>query len=350
MVLSGVGAGALVALSAGALADNSNVAYAWKKDAKLYYRWTEGTGVNMKADAGMESVTQNGRVSTVTWDIKDVDAAGLATVKMTYNGFSMSVQLPRTTEPLKWDSLVPATTDASNPMAMIFGHLIGESITFKVDARGMVHSVEGMEDLAKKLRQVAVDTPGAGTFVNGIEVTFTANQMKANLERVLSGNPEKKVAPGDSWTDEFTLPNAQLGSFNLARTHTLDSMSSEAATISTSVVVTLNEPKADDPKRAMFSMMSPELKKGTGTGLRTINLTDGCPQQSTLTLLTEIAMSGGGMKLTNASTWEFKLERLTQLPPQAVIPGETPIPVPPSPPKTTPPVEGDSNLTPHPKK
>lgn len=346
-----MGAGVLLgAMGAGAkTTDAVNVSYQWKKDAKAYYRWTEMTDMAMSSDAGMTSKTQNGRVSTVTWLVQEVDAAGVATIKMTYNAAAMTAQFQRTAEPMKWDSLVPATTDETSPVAMIFGHLIGESITFTVDAHGVVSKVTGIDELGKKLKKAAVDTPGAGTFVNGIQTAYTETQMKANLERVLSGLPPAAVKVNDTWSDEFSLPYAQLGSLKLVRTHTLASVEGTKITIGTDVKIALAEPKEGDPAKAMFAMMSPELKTGTGKGTRLMEAGKGFPDDSKLELTMDLAMSGGGMKMNSATTMTFHLERLEQLPPGAVIPGETPIPqvpVPPAPRPAAPIPTGDVNLTP----
>ncbi len=349
-----MGAGVLLGLSgaAASASDTMTPAYQWKKDTKLFYRWTETTDVTMSSDAGMTSKTQNGRISTVTWAVQDVDATGVAKIKMTYNASALTTQLPKATDIMKWDSLSPATTDATSPLAMIFSNVVGESITFTVDGRGNVGKVEGVTELGKKLRQAAVDTPGGGTFVNGIQAVYTESQMKTNLERVLSGNPEKPVKVGDTWADEFTLPNAQLGSFKLARMHTLESTDAVKAKVTTDIKVSLNQPKDGDPAKGMFDMMRPELKTGEGKGSRLLNLEKGCPEESKVTLNIDFSMSGAGMKMSNATVMMFLLERLEQLPPGAMIPGETPppAPAPTVPPKPAQPPAGDLNLTPTPKK
>lgn len=347
-------AGALVGVlsSASFATDTSNVAYQWKKGTKIYYRWTEMLDQAMSAGPGMDSKTQNGRVSTVTWDVKEVTPEGVAKITMTYNGFAVVSQLQRVPEPMKWDSLAPASSDATSPLAMIFSHVVGQSINFTVDARGNVSKVEGMEDLAKKLRQAAVDTPGAGTFVNGIQVGYTADQMKANIERVLSGNPEKAVKADDTWTDSVNIPYPQFGSFKLERTHKLESLDATKAKIGVAIKVTLNEPKEGDPAKAMFAMMSPKVNDGKGSATRTINLEKGYPEESKLSMNVpiEMTMSAQNMTVKNNLTTTIVLERLEQLPPGAVIPGETPPLTPPTPPKATPPSGDAVNLTPNSKK
>jgi hypothetical protein len=106
---------------------------------------------------------------------------------------------------LDFDSTKKAEPDKPNPMADVFGKLVGSKVRYFLDASNGVDRVEGVDDLLNRLSSGAKAdqaVPLKSMFNEG----YFKQMMSAN--RFL---PTNAVQPGDTWPVQLEVPLGALG-------------------------------------------------------------------------------------------------------------------------------------------
>jgi hypothetical protein len=96
---------------------------------------------------------------------------------------------------LDYDSDKKAASDKANPVADMFGKIVGAKIDYYMDASNDVERIEGVEELVNRLSS-------GGQADMGVQMFKSAMFGKDNFKRMMSAYrfmPPKPVQPGDTW-------------------------------------------------------------------------------------------------------------------------------------------------------
>lgn len=115
---------------------------------------------------------------------------------------------------MNYDSTKKSPDDGKNPVAGMFGKVIGSKIHFFMDASNNVERIEGIEEMMSRLSAGSSD-PALAT----IKTMFSEGYFKQMMSssRFL---PPNAVSPGDSWPVQLEFPMAALGTLVLDYTFT----------------------------------------------------------------------------------------------------------------------------------
>ena len=118
---------------------------------------------------------------------------------------------------LDYDSSKSSSGDQTNPVAAMFGKIVGSKIQFFLDASNEVQRIEGVDALVNRLTsgtQAATLAPLKSMFSEG----YFKQMMSAN--RFM---PPKAVQPGDTWPVQLEFPMGPLGTMVMNYTFTFAS-------------------------------------------------------------------------------------------------------------------------------
>ena len=106
---------------------------------------------------------------------------------------------------LDYDSTKKSATDKPNPLAGIFGKIVGSKIRFFLDATNGVERIEGVDEMMNRLQAGATPenlAPLKSIFTEG----YFKQLMDANRYM-----PPKAVQPGDTWPVQILSPVGTMG-------------------------------------------------------------------------------------------------------------------------------------------
>lgn len=203
------------------------------------------------------------------YNVTAVDANNTATLAITYQRAELSE-----TVNLGGNTIVPfAGDDGISPLQKMYSALRGQTFSANIDAAGRVTSLDGVESIVDKLKEVAPATRGmtpmveltqdqldelTDTFANVFDDSTTTGFM----ETVFHLYPGGPVTVGDSWNTQST--GAYGGSTEIVdTTWTLDR--AENGLYSLSFAVTFNEAAGKYG----------ETNSGSGTGTATVDASTG---------------------------------------------------------------------------
>lgn len=104
-----------------------------------------------------------------------------------------------------YDSAKKAATDKPNPVADMFGKIVGSKIEFYLDASNAVDRVEGVDDLISRLSSGATDEALA---------PLKSMYNEGYFKQMMSANqflPTNAVQPGDTWPVKIEYPMGMMG-------------------------------------------------------------------------------------------------------------------------------------------
>lgn len=137
-------------------------------------------------------------------------------VEMDFISARMAMKMGEKTM-MDYDSEKKAAADKPNPVADMFGKIVGSKIRFFLDASNEVTRIEGVEELANRLTsgpQAEALAPLKSTFSEGyFKQMMSANQFL----------PLHAVQPGDSWPVRMEIPMATMGTMVMNYDVTLQS-------------------------------------------------------------------------------------------------------------------------------
>jgi len=121
------------------------------------------------------------------------------------------------TSMMDYDSTKPTSAESANPIAGIFGKIVGSKIHFFMNGSDDVERMEGVDELVKRLE---ADGPAAG--LGSLKNMYSEGYFKQMMSssRFL---PPKPVRPGDSWPVRQEFPMGDLGTMVMDYTLTLES-------------------------------------------------------------------------------------------------------------------------------
>lgn len=117
---------------------------------------------------------------------------------------------------MDYDSTRKSAEDKKNPVADMFGKIIGCKIHFSLDASNNVQRIEGVDELMNR-----ITTGQRANDLAPLKSMFSEGYFKQMMSSSLY-LPPKPVAPGDSWPVRLEIPMDPLGTLVLDYTFTLE--------------------------------------------------------------------------------------------------------------------------------
>ncbi|MDD5141251.1 MAG: DUF6263 family protein [Verrucomicrobiales bacterium] len=118
---------------------------------------------------------------------------------------------------LNYDSSKSSSADKTNPVAAIFGKIVGSKIRFFLNASNEVDRIEGVDALVDRLT-----SGGQADALTPIKSMFNEGYFK----QMMSANrfmPHKAVQPGDTWPVQIEFPMGAMGTMVMNYTFTFES-------------------------------------------------------------------------------------------------------------------------------
>ena len=189
-------------------------------------KWPTGERVVQSMDMKSKSeTTLPGRTTPMKQDMTMVQkyaltvlretATGGHEVEMEFLSAKMGTDMGGKNK-MAYDSTKTTDADKKNPMAGVFGKIIGSKIKYFMDASNNVERVEGVEELMKRISSggsAAAAAPLKGMFNDGY-----FKQLMSSVRFL----PTKPVSPGDSWPVQIEYPMGMMGTLVMDYTFTFE--------------------------------------------------------------------------------------------------------------------------------
>ncbi|HTF56816.1 MAG TPA: DUF6263 family protein [Planctomycetota bacterium] len=181
--------------------DKINLEWKFKKGDSNRYELNQSTEMDI---AGME-INQE-MLFGLVWEIVDVNADGVGTVKTTYDRIKVKMAGPMTAD---YDSDKDKKPADDQMLSRVMSSFLGKSITLQVGRKGEVLKVEGMTKLVESAVADLPDEmqPTATMMKMYINDENTKNQMQALFGML----PKDPIAKGDTWETKSNIALGGLG-------------------------------------------------------------------------------------------------------------------------------------------
>jgi hypothetical protein len=184
--------------------------------------------------------------TSLEWKLKEgdkfyVETKSNATVQMEIGGMKLPNQTTERTEissfkvlrndknglvlEQKFESVKHQQAPKNNPEPAIREKLVGQSLTFAVNAKGEVTKLDGYDALVQKL------AGGDAAKLAIIKGLVGADNLKRDVESTFGYAPGKPVKPGDTWTRKMPVSLAEFGIFNFDYLYTYEGPGKEGERI-----------------------------------------------------------------------------------------------------------------------
>lgn len=135
--------------------------------------------------------------TTYKYDVQEVSPDGTATLKVTIDGMSMSLDVPNMK--VEYDSANPP--DEIPPQAQGAAAMVGTSFNMEMNSRGEVTRVEGVETML----EAVLAKGGDAAVKEQLSKQFNSDAMMATMQGMLAPYPDKPVGVGDSWSSNMSV-------------------------------------------------------------------------------------------------------------------------------------------------
>lgn len=130
------------------------------------------------------------------YEVTGIDPEQVATVKVTY----IAVRLRRNTPAgvIEYDSANPPTTipDAAKGVAIV----IGESFFLKLNRKGSVVDVQGVDDMINEtIQKMGVTAQNSAMVKKAMKEQICAQSLKESFQQLMVGLNDVLIGTGDSW-------------------------------------------------------------------------------------------------------------------------------------------------------
>ncbi|MDP5169780.1 MAG: DUF6263 family protein, partial [Bacteroidia bacterium] len=184
-------------------------------------------------------------------------------------------------------------------MARGYAATVGKSFSVKMDERGQVLEITGVDEMISSMMEDFADLPEAEreAIKTSLQTQFGGEALKGSIQASSPVYPEKKVKAGSSWESAYRTESGF--SLDITSSTAVTSLNGEEA------VLTATLSQASDPETSM-EMSGMKLVydiKGGGETTSTVSLGNGMLSKSTTVqnLSGEVTASGGMMG--NGMTW-----------------------------------------------
>jgi hypothetical protein len=200
----------------GKLAEPSTLKTPPSGPVELKVKWSMGERIVQAMDTKMNmEISVPGRPAPVKQNMTMGQQYGLTVLKenpdggheveMEFLNAKMGMESGGKTV-LEYDSAKKSSTDQPNPVADMFGKIVGAKLQFYLNASNEVERVEGVDEL--------IDQMSSGGPANGLAALKDSLFSKDRLKEMMSANrflPPKAVQPGDTWPVKQSFELGSLG-------------------------------------------------------------------------------------------------------------------------------------------
>lgn len=142
---------------------------------------------------------------TYKYEVTDVDKNGTASIKVTYKWIKIRQKAGFTTS--EYDSKTAGKDDPVPPFATVYAALVGKSFTMKMDKKGEVTDVKGMDKVIDGImeQEKLIGKPEEAKVRESLEKEIGSDAIKETLGSAHSFFPKKAIKVGDKWSDEQNI-------------------------------------------------------------------------------------------------------------------------------------------------
>ena len=182
---------------------------------ELKLKWPKGERIVQEMDMKQTSeLSIPGQTAPVKQEIAMQQEFGLTVVKESPDGehevemefLNARLDVPIGSKTLaNYDSTKASAADQGNPVALMFGKIIGSKVRFFLNAGNEVERMEGADGLQERLASVAP--------VSQLQA-FKDMYSEGNLKQMMDAHlilPSKAVQPGDTWPVHIQFPMGTMG-------------------------------------------------------------------------------------------------------------------------------------------
>lgn len=202
----------VAAIAAGVVASaagqqNVTLRYRWVPGEALAYRMTQESVVLISMPGMGDTTVTTSVVQVQRLTTESVADDGAATVQALFESIKMEVSSAAMR--VAWDSAAPES--ASGPMSAeigrVLGAMVGQSATMVIDSTGALRSIEGMDEIMKKVTEADPQVAAALGQLGNLE-QVSDDGLSAMFAQGFGTFPAAAVAVGDTWPFELKMPNA----------------------------------------------------------------------------------------------------------------------------------------------
>ena len=186
---------------------------------ELKLKWPVGEHIVQDMDMKMNmELSLPGRPAPIKQDMNLGQQYGLTVLKETPGGghevemeflnARMSIAMGGKT--MDYDSAKKTSADKANPMANMFGKIVGSKIQYFLDASNEVERIEGVDELENRL--------SSGSQADGLAPFRESMFSKDRFKQIMSANrylPPMAVQPGDTWPNTQSFEMGPLGTMTM---------------------------------------------------------------------------------------------------------------------------------------
>lgn len=246
------------------------------KPGKTYRMWMS-TDQDITQDiSGQKIVVKQMMGMGYRYEVQSVDAAGTATINMTYDSVVI-----RSVTPMGETGFNSANPDTgeSAPGTEAYKAMLGAQFTMKLTKAGKVESITGVDELmAKIVNGMGTQEPAQKAAIEQSLKKMISNEaMAETIERSMNIYPATPVKVGDSWKQ--TMEVAIGMPMTVSTTYTLKNITNGVAELGVQSTV------ANNANAKPMEMMGMEMNynlSGTQKGTMKVNVENGWVDTSSL--------------------------------------------------------------------
>lgn len=134
-------------------------------------------------------------------DVIDVDTNKNVTIDYKYDSIKISSETAGVE--VKYDSINP---DSTNPMDSIYGSILGKGFTLKLDSKGQVLELKGVEELLNSITdKIPGDNEQKKTLKSFLAESFGDDAIKSMINQTMNYYPQNKVKNNDTWENQYSV-------------------------------------------------------------------------------------------------------------------------------------------------
>jgi hypothetical protein len=176
----------------------------WKfeKGQALRYRTVQKNAIEAGGIAIEQEMSQVMSLTTA-----EVDDQGTGTLTVKYESLAA-----RGSGLLEYDyDSEKDKKESDNPMVKVLANLVGQTFTMKVTPSGQVKEVKGFDKILEKMLAAGGDENSNMMF----KQMLSDDTMKTMMQQWFSPLPAEKVAKGEAWSNDVSMPVPPLGQMKM---------------------------------------------------------------------------------------------------------------------------------------
>jgi hypothetical protein len=277
-----------------ALPAQEKVEVKWKFQTGRELRYRHSQKQTMEfAGTAMEQQT----AQTHLWTVKGVDDKGVAALETKV----VAVAAKGTGPAGEYDYDSEKDKEApENPQVAMMAKMVGKTFQMKMTPAGKIVELQGYDKLVDEmLKDLGED---AGPMKEMLKQMLSDDTMKSMMQQMAPMLPEKPVAKGESWKNDFTLKLPMMGGIKFGITSTLADVKDGEAHIAQDWTIEL---KADgaDPNSPLGGAV--QIKDSKAKAAIVFSLERGCFVSQKMTM--QMVMAAGGQEIPIKTEGELKL-------------------------------------------